>query len=252
MESLGGTFITGGDVGTTSDDVDIIGRRTEHVGTRTTAAGGSGDSGPLTALGAFQAMRAAALQIWGEPTLRDRRVGVQGLGKVGFHLARLLVEDGADVLASDVSQSAVDRTRAELPSVVIVDDVVTTAKLDVYSPCALGGVLSLESAPTLSASLVCGAANNQLVSPEVEDLLLARGIVWVPDYVASAGGLIQGVVEKQGGGQDVAKGKVEQIFDTVVSILSTAQHERTSAGRAAQTIAQLRLDAASAAGQQAS
>lgn len=252
VESLGGTFITGGDVGTTSEDVDIIGRRTEHVGTRTPARGGSGDSGPLTAFGVFQAMRAAASHVWGAPHLEGRCVGVEGLGKVGFHLARLLVDGGAHVLASDLSPAARDRVQAELPDVRLVDDVSSHHDLDVYAPCALGATLSISSARSLRAEVVCGAANNQLVTPDVEDELVARGITWVPDYVASAGGLIQGVVEKDGGDELVARQRVARVFETVDSILSTAERDRTTPGRAAQQLAQMRLDAASRAMQHAS
>jgi valine dehydrogenase (NAD+) len=243
VESLGGMFITGGDVGTTSEDVDVIGETTAHVLSRTRESGGSGDTGPLTALGVFHAMRAAALHAWNEPTLAGRRVGVEGLGKVGYHLAALLVADGADVVASDPSGEARARVSSTLPEVTLTDSILEF-DLEVYAPCALGGTISPATAASLRAKVVCGAANNQLTSAEVENHLASRGRTWVPDYVASAGGLIQGVVEREGGDADEALRRVEQIFNTADRILRVATENAITPGAAAHQLAVARLDAA--------
>lgn len=245
VESLGGMFITGGDVGTTSEDVDVIGRTTHHVLTRTRGSGGSGDSGPLTALGVFHAMRAAALHAWGEPTLAGRRVGVEGLGKVGYHLASRLLADGAEVLASDISDKARERVRTTLPDVTIVERVLD-ADVEVYAPCALGGTITTSSAATIRARVVCGAANNQLATPDVGDVLAAQGITWIPDYVASGGGLIQGVVEREGGAADEAGRRVENIFETAGTILGLASQDGITPGSAAYNLVSARLRAAAA------
>jgi len=247
VESLGGTFITGGDVGTTSEDVDVIGRTTAHVLTRTPKAGGSGDSGPLTALGVYRAMLAAVLQTWGEPTLAGRRVGIEGLGKVGYHLASHLLADGAEVVAADISEKARERVRSTLPNVTLVERVLD-ADVDIYAPCALGGTITASSAATIRARVICGAANNQLATPDVEGMLAARGVTWLPDYVASAGGLIQGVVEREGGADDEARRRVEKIFETAQAILARASEDRITPGAAAHNLASARLRAAVAAG----
>jgi valine dehydrogenase (NAD+) len=246
VDSLGGQYITGGDVGTTSDDMDVVGRSTTHVLTRTEAAGGSGDSGPMTALGTFHALRAAAKHTWGEDSLAGRRVGVEGVGKVGHHLVGLLVEHGATVLACDVSDTARDRLHAAYPDVQVVDRVLD-ADVDVYAPCALGSSVTSAAAEQLRARIVCGAANNQLAEPCVEELLQARRITWIPDYVASAGGLIQGSVELEGKPAADTRARVEQMYATVDRILTRAAERATTAGAAAHELAQDRLDAAAAA-----
>ncbi|WP_016931895.1 Glu/Leu/Phe/Val dehydrogenase dimerization domain-containing protein, partial [Rhodococcus sp. R1101] len=154
VESLGGRYITAADVGTRAEDLDVVGRHTAHAVGRTVAAGGSGDSSPLTALGVFQAMRAGARTVWGETTLAGRTVGVEGLGKVGYELVKLLVADGAEVIVSDVNPAAVARVLDEFPAQVA--DSVVASSAEVYAPCALGGTLTPSTASLLDARLVCG------------------------------------------------------------------------------------------------
>ena len=158
VERLGGRYITAGDVGTNSNDLDVIGETTDHVVGRNASAGGSGDSGPQTAFGVFQSMRAAAAAVWGTPTLAGRTVGVEGAGKVGSALVSLLVEDGATVLVSDVNPAAA-RSAAAHERATVVDSVdsVIAHRLDVYAPCALGATLHEESVAALTAEIVCEA-----------------------------------------------------------------------------------------------
>jgi valine dehydrogenase (NAD+) len=167
VQSLNGRYFTACDVGTFSDDMDNIARECDFVTGRTVAHGGAGDSSVLTAFGTFQGMRAAAAEAWGEPTLAGRTVGVAGVGKVGRHLVRHLLEDGATVVVTDVHQPAVDRIRDEHPQVRVADSTedLVASHIDVYAPCALGGAISDEVVEILSARIVCGAANNQLAHP---------------------------------------------------------------------------------------
>ena len=243
VERLDGLYVTAGDVGTNSDDLDVIGESTAHVVGRNTAAGGSGDSGPNTALGVFQAMRAAAVQVWGERELAGRTVGVEGAGKVGFELVSLLTEAGAEVLVSDVYQPSLDRVVDAFPRTRVVADV-RAERLDVYAPCALGGTLDVGTSETLNTSIVCGAANNQLLTPDAEAVLVSREIVWVPDYVANSGGLIQVEGELRGRTREEVRTRVESVFDTMTFILQTAARDNIAAGVAADRIARRRLDEA--------
>ncbi|OUZ12411.1 valine dehydrogenase [Aeromicrobium sp. PE09-221] len=243
VESLGGSYITAGDVGTTSQDMDVIGRSTAHVVARTEAVGGSGDSAPMTALGVFSSLRAAAQNVWGSETLDGRSVGVEGLGKVGYHLVSLLVAAGARVVATDVSAQARQRVEVDFPDVDLVDDVLRVP-VDVYAPCAMGATLTPSTAESLQAQIVCGAANNQLSTADVELLLTRRGIRWVPDYVANAGGLIQVAGERQRLTRADVRQQVESIFDTVEGILRLSGEQAITPGAAADQVAEARLRAA--------
>ncbi|MFJ4655403.1 Glu/Leu/Phe/Val dehydrogenase [Nocardia sp. NPDC088792] len=242
VETLGGRYITAGDVGTNTDDLDAIGRYTSHVTGRSAVAGGSGDSAGLTALGVFNAMRAGAESVWGTASLAGRTVGVEGVGKVGRALISLLLADGAEVCATDVNEAALQRISQETPGVRLLGSV-ATAPVDVYAPCALGGTLTASSAEAIEAKLVCGAANNQLANPAVEQALTERGITWVPDFVANAGGLIQVAGELQGADRATVEGDVRGIFDRCRDIITAAKAEGIGTGAAANRFAERRLDA---------
>lgn len=240
VQSLHGRYYTACDVGTYVRDMDIVARETSYVTGRSESHGGAGDSSVLTAYGVFQGMRAAAEFQWGTPTLDGRTVGIAGLGKVGKHLAEHLLRDGAHVVASDVSPKALEWARATFPEVRLVDDVLTE-QLDVYAPCALGGALNDDSVPRLSATVVVGAANNQLAHPGIEKVLADRGVLYAPDYVVNSGGVIQ--VADEIGGFDFARAKQRagQIFDTTRQILRTAQAEQVPPAVAADRLAERRM-----------
>ncbi|BBX31825.1 valine dehydrogenase [Mycolicibacterium mageritense DSM 44476 = CIP 104973] len=243
VESLGGRYITAGDVGTTSEDMDVIGRRTKHVAAKTPAHGGSGDSAPLTALGVFHSIVAAAEAVWGSGDLHGRRVGVEGTGKVGYQLVRLLTDAGAGVSVCDVDAAALDRVRSEFDGVTVVDRVID-APVDVYAPCALGATLTEDSVPSITARVVCGAANNQLSHDGVEKLLHDCGITWVPDYVANGGGLIQIAGEIAGSTREQSAARVVEIGDTVREILDRKTRLDVLAGQATRDIVRERMRAA--------
>ncbi|NNH73639.1 Glu/Leu/Phe/Val dehydrogenase [Nocardia uniformis] len=242
VDTLGGRYITAGDVGTNTDDLDIIGRHTPYVTGRSTAAGGSGDSARLTALGVFHSMRAGAESVWGTASLANRTVGVEGVGKVGRELIALLLADGADVCITDVNEAALQRISQEHPAVRLLSTV-ATAPVDVYAPCALGGTLTASSAEAIEAKLICGAANNQLANPAVEQALNERGITWVPDFVANAGGLIQVEGELRAAATADIESDVTQIFDRCRDIIAAAKAEGIGTGAAANRFAERRLDA---------
>lgn len=240
VETLGGRYITAGDVGTNSDDLDVIGRGTEFVVGRNAAVGGSGDSAPMTALGVFRSMLAAAQERWGLSNLAGKTVGVEGVGKVGFELITLLLADGASVLTTDVNAAAVERVKRKFPRVQIADSVID-ADIDIYAPCAMGATVSDVTARVIRADVICGAANNQLTHPEVEAILDRRGITWVPDYVANGGGLIQVAGELKGLTAQQVRSRVEKMFDTVTEIFGKSKADGILAGDAADAIAEERI-----------
>ena len=243
VESLHGRYLTACDVGTYSEDMDHIARECSYVTGRTVAHGGAGDSSVLTAYGVFQGMRAAAEVTWGAPTLHGRTVGVAGVGKVGRHLVTHLVDDGADVVITDVDPAAVARVQGEHPDVrevATAADLVAT-ELDVYAPCALGGALDDEVVATLSAKIVCGAANNQLAHEGIEKTLQDRGILYAPDYMVNAGGLIQVADELEGFSFERAKQRAEKIFDTTKRVFALADDEGVPPAAAADRLAERRM-----------
>ncbi|WP_433530693.1 Glu/Leu/Phe/Val family dehydrogenase [Micromonospora sp. CA-263727] len=243
VESLGGRYYTACDVGTYVPDMDVIARETRYVTGRSVEHGGAGDSSVLTAWGVFQGMRAAAEHVWGVPTLHGKRVGVAGLGKVGRYLVGHLVDDGAEVVATDVNPRALDWARTNHPQVTLLDDVsaLVAADIDVYAPCALGGALNDDTVPALRAKVVAGAANNQLAHSGVEKLLADRGILYAPDYVVNAGGVIQVADEIEGFDFERAKLRATRIYDTTREILRLADADGVPPAVAADRLAERRM-----------
>lgn len=242
VQSLGGRYLTACDVGTYVEDMDVVARECAFVTGRSPAAGGAGDSSILTALGVFQGMRAAAEAAWGAPTLAGRRVGVSGVGKVGRRLVGHLLADGASVVVADVSAEAVARVRAAHPEVgAVAVDVLPGLVLDVFSPCALGGALDEQTVAALQARVVCGGANNQLAAPGVEKLLEDRGVLYAPDYVVNAGGLIQVADEIGGYSEARARARAAGIFDTTRRVLRLAADEGVPPAVAADRLAERRM-----------
>ncbi|MFE3179246.1 Glu/Leu/Phe/Val dehydrogenase dimerization domain-containing protein [Amycolatopsis sp. NPDC059090] len=243
VDSLGGRYITACDMGTYVRDMDVVARETRHVTGRSPEDGGAGDSSVLTAFGVYQGMRASADQVWGVPELTGRRVGVAGVGKVGHILVGHLVEAGAHVVITDVAPSAVERTRATYPGVEVVSDVDTMigTELDVFAPCAMGGVLTDETVAALQARIVCGAANNQLAHPGVDKLLDDRGILFAPDYLVNAGGVIQVDDERHGFDFARAQRKTAAIFDTTKAVYELAKADGVPPAAAADRLAERRM-----------
>jgi valine dehydrogenase (NAD+) len=242
VESLNGRYYTACDVGTYVQDMDVIARETRWVTGRSPEHGGAGDSAVLTAFGVFQGMRAAAEHTWGAPTLKGRRVGVAGVGKVGHHLVEHLLDDGASVVIADVNREAVARVTSAHPEVDTVDvDALVSQQMDVYAPCALGGALNDETVPVLRAKVVCGAANNQLDHPGIEKVLADRGVLYAPDYVVNAGGLVQVADEIEGFNFERAKVHAAKIYDTTKQVFAIAADEGVPPAVAADRFAERRM-----------
>jgi valine dehydrogenase (NAD+) len=243
IASLGGRYVTACDVGTRSEDMDIIARESRYVTGRTTAHGGAGDSSVLTALGVMHGMRAAAVHAWGDASLQGRTVGVEGVGKVGHRLVSHLVEAGAEVVICDVSTAAAETVLARHPQVRAVSDVgaLVAEQLDVLAPCALGGTLTEELVTALTARIVCGAANNQLAHHGIEKLLADRDILYAPDYVVNSGGVIQVADELAGFNFDRARAATEQIFATTAKVLAIADADGVPPSVAADRLAERRM-----------
>jgi valine dehydrogenase (NAD+) len=243
VESLGGRYLTACDVGTYNADLDVVARETRFAHGRSVAYGGCGDSSELTAYGVFQGMRAAAQHCWGSPSLAGRTVAVAGVGKVGSWLVGHLVDDGADVVVTDVDPAAVERLRARYPQVKSVPDTETLVRTahDVYAPCALGGALDEGTVSVLPARIVCGGANNQLATPEMADRLVERGILYAPDYLVNAGGVIQVEDERHGFSFERAQSKASGIFHVALRVFREADDSGVSPAVAADRLAEERM-----------
>jgi leucine dehydrogenase len=246
IHQLGGLYYTAPDVGTSSMDMDIVAETAApYVFGRTPAAGGMGDTGPITALGVFAGIQVVCERLFGDASLAGRRVLVQGTGQVGGKLIEHLRVAGAEVLFSDVSEVAIRRFRDELGLKFIPAEAVYEIECDIFSPCALGGILNTTTIPQLHCRAVAGGANNQLGSPEDAERLQARGILYAPDYVINAGGAMGGIgIETKGWSYAQAEQKVvESIQRTLRQVFDTATAQGITTEAAARRIAEERLQA---------
>jgi leucine dehydrogenase len=227
VDAVGGRYITAEDVGTSSRDMSLIATRTKHVAGLSRRRGGSGDPSPMTALGVYIAIQTCCDRAFGSPSVRGRTVSLLGFGHVGERVARRCAKDGAKLIVADVNEER--RAAAEgLGARWTTPEKALEADVDVLAPCALGGVLNEESVPRLRCQIIAGAANNQLATDGIADLLARRRILWAPDFVANAGGVIN--ISAELGGYDPAvarkrvrgiEGTLRQIFDDADSIGAT-------------------------------
>lgn len=222
VNSLGGRYITAVDSGTSVEDMDIIATETGHV---TCTSSGTGDASPYTADGVVRGIEAAARFCWGRDSLEGVHVAIQGVGHVGSLLARALAGRGARLTLADIDTASAAALARQLGASVADAAQVLETECDVLSPCALGGVLNAETVPRLAAAVVAGAANNQLATDADGDALHARGIVYVPDYIINAGGVIGIAPRAAGRSRDEIGARVSAIHDTVLDILNRAGRE---------------------------
>src|SRR4051794_21982085 len=247
VEVLDGRYVTAEDVGTATRDMVAIAHATRHVTGLPRSQRGSGDPSPHTAAGVEAALLATCERAFGSTSVKGRSVAVVGLGHVGLRLARLLARGGAKLAVSDID-AAKKEEAAKLGARWLAPGKAITAPVDVLAPCALGGVLDHETVPALQAQVVAGAANNQLASDDIDALLHDRGILWAPDFVANAGGIINIAVELEPDGYDPARARrrVRAIGDTLREVYDRAAASDATPLSAAMALARSRLEDPSA------
>ncbi len=238
VDSLGGAYITAEDVGTTTADMAIIAQETKWVTGRATEDDGRGDPSPVTARGVLRAMMATSKHLWDRDSMHGCRVAVQGVGKVGSALVRELVNAGAEVVIADIVPDSAAALVEELGVKAVSPEEILNQDCDILAPCSLGGSFSPETIPGLRCSAIVGAANNQLTSNEDADALAQRSILYVPDFIANAAGVIHVASELDGSDPSA---KVESLYDAVLRILERATTDNVTPHEAAVRFAEDRI-----------
>ncbi len=242
IEGLQGNFITGTDVGTTGKDFVWSQQETDYLVALPESHGGSGDSSLTTAFGVFRGIQACSQFIFGSDDLAHRRIALQGAGKVGYHLARFLHEAGATMVVADIDQDKVERVVQEFGATSTSCEDIISTECDIFSPNALGGVLNEESIARLRCRIVAGSANNQLLEAEHAELLRQRDILYAPDYVINAGGVIQVADELHGFVRERALQKTSSLYDLLLTIFTIAKERNICTASAADIMVQERLE----------
>lgn len=244
VNSLNGKYITAEDVNTNTSDMEYIALETKFVTGVPEYAGGSGDPSPFTAKGVYMGMKASAKKVYGSDSLNGKKIVVQGAGHVGQYLIAHLVAEGAKVMVSDIDQNKLKAVKEQYPSVEIVDNAgIFDLDMDIYAPCALGATLNDTSIAAMKCAIVAGAANNQLADENVHGpALVKRGIVYAPDFLINAGGVVNVSAELEGYNVGKVNSAVEKIYDRTLDIYKMAETEGIHNQAAAMRMAQKRLD----------
>jgi leucine dehydrogenase len=242
VETLGGNYITAEDVGMTTHDMEMVRLETKHVTGIPKSMGGSGDPSPVTAYGVYMGMKASAMYKWGTDSLEGKKIVVQGIGNVGINLVKHLTEEGALVTINDISKERLEMVAAKYGTTIVEGDDIYDVDMDIYAPCALGASLNDNTLSRLKCSIIAGAANNQLAD-EVKhgQMVMDLGMIYAPDFLINAGGLINVYSELQGYNRDKAIAKTEEIYHTTLEILKKSELERITPHKAAKQIAQSRV-----------
>lgn len=244
VESLNGKYITAEDVGTSTGDMEYIAMETNHVAGKPEEMGGGGDPSPVTAYGVFLGLKAAVKFSTGSDNLKGKKVLVQGVGNVGFHLVERLLKEEAVVMISDISEDRINKVTSKHNVEVIGKDAIYDTVMDIYAPCALGATVNDETIQKLKCSIIAGAANNQLKDEKKHGReLIDRGILYAPDYLINAGGLINCYSELEGYNRERALQKTEIIYTRALEIFEIARKENLTTQAAANRIAEERLAA---------
>ena len=242
VDTLGGRYITTTDVGTTGRDLESVREETAHVVGLDTTLGGSGDTSVMTGLGIYMGMRACAAAAWGNDSLRGRTIAMQGFGKVASHTAQHLLNDDARVIAADISATALEQAQRMGVAVVAPDDIYD-ADCDIFAPCALGGVINPDTIGRLRCRIVAGGANNQLAADADGEELHRRGIIYAPDFLINAGGVINVAAEiGHPYSADRARQQTERIYEQMAAVLAKSAKHEISTAQAANLLAENRLD----------
>ncbi len=241
VDSLQGRYITAEDVGTDANDMELIRRETRWVVGVPVEEGGSGDPSPATARGVMAAMKAVAEFLWDEKKVKNKKVAILGVGKVGTDLVRRLVECGCEVVVTDIYQPAIDHVVAKYGVTAVGLDDIYDVECDIFSSCAMGGNLNAKTIPRFRCQAIVGAANNQLATDEDADMLMERGILFAPDFVVNAGGLINVNEEIRGYTVERAAFHIDRIYHNTMHVLKTAAERNESPHRAAVDWAEERI-----------
>jgi leucine dehydrogenase len=238
VESLGGRYITAEDVGTSTADMDYVHMETDYV---SGLAGRSGDPSPVTAHGVFRAIQASAKERWGSDDISGRTISIQGCGHVGYFLAKELHEAGAKLIVTDIDAERIKRVVTEFGARAVGTDEIYAVAADIFAPCALGAIINDKTIPLLKVEIVAGAANNVLLEERHGDALEAKKILYAPDYVANAGGVINVYSELAGWTSARAFRKADEIYDTILKVFAIAKSDKVPTYVAADRLAEQRI-----------
>jgi len=242
IQGLNGRYITAEDVGTTVADMDLIHEETDYVTGISPAFGSSGNPSPVTAYGVYRGMKAAAKEAFGTDSLEGKVVAVQGVGNVAYNLCKHLHEEGAKLIVTDINKEAIQRAVVDFNAIAVEPNDIYSVECDIYAPCALGATINDVTIPQLKAKVIAGAANNQLKDPKHGDTIHEMGIVYAPDYVINAGGVINVADELYGYNSERALKKVETIYNNISRVIEIAKRDGIPTYQAADRLAEERIE----------
>ncbi|MGZ4030656.1 MAG: Leu/Phe/Val dehydrogenase [Tumebacillaceae bacterium] len=242
VESLNGRYITAEDVGTSVNDMDFIHQETDYVTGVSETYGSSGNPSPMTALGCYVGLLAAAKAAFGSDDITGKTVAVQGVGNVGYYLCKHLHEAGANLIVTDINQESLDRVATEFGAQIVAPNEIFSVDCDIFAPCALGAIINDDTIPQLKAKVIAGSANNQLKEERHGDILHEKGIVYAPDYVINSGGVINVADELEGYNAERARKKVENIYNIIWNIFEISKRDGIPSYKAADRMAEDRID----------
>ncbi len=242
VDSLGGKYITAEDVGMSTKDMEYIRKETKHVTGIPISMGGSGDPSPVTAYGVYMAMKASAKYKWGIDKLAGKSVLVQGIGHVGLHLVKYLQEEDANIIINDINVEKLKTVARKYDLEIKEDDNIYDLDIDIYAPCALGATLNPQTISRLKCGIIAGAANNQLANEDRDSMsLMHKGILYAPDFLINAGGLINVYSELKGYSREEALNQTSEIYNTTLDIFKKSEIEKVTTYSAALNIAKKRI-----------
>ena len=242
IQGLNGRYITAEDVGTTVADMDIIHEETDYVTGISPSFGSSGNPSPVTAFGVYRGMKAAAKEAFGTDSLSGKTIAVQGVGNVAYNLCKYLYEEGAMLIVTDIHKESVQRAVDEFGARAVDPQDIYGVQCDIYAPCALGATVNDQTIPLMKAKVIAGAANNQLKEARHGDALHERGIIYAPDYVINAGGVINVADELYGYNRERALKKVEAVYENIEKVLEISKRDAIPTYLAADRLAEERIE----------
>lgn len=242
IESLNGRYITAEDVNTTVEDIEHIFTETNYVTGVAQQYGGSGNPAPYTALGVFRGIEASVTKAFGSRSLKGKTVAIQGVGSVGFELSKLLAEAGANLIYTDVSERGIQKMKEAFPHAKYVSpQEIFSVACDVYAPCALGASVNDDTIPQLKAKIVCGAANNQLKEDRHGLILKEKNILYAPDYLVNAGGVMNVSIEFEGWADSKSRRMIDTIYDKTLEVFRISEEQNIPVNKAADVMAENRI-----------